>query len=411
MQSLLILGCGTAGTMAANRLRRRLGDDWQITVVDQNDQHVYQPALLFVPFGKYPPKRITKSRRAQLSPGIEFVQAEIERVETETNQVRLVGGRLLDYDWLLITTGTVVRPDQTPGLADGALWREKVFEFYTLDGALALRAALAKFTGGRLLVHITEMPIKCPIAPLEFVFLAEDHFRKRGIRHKVDITFVTPLDGAFTKPVASRMLGDLLEDRSIRTATDFNVEEIDNRRAELVAYDGRRLPFDLLVTVPLNMGAQYLIDSGLGDATGFVPVDKQTLRAEGHDNVFVLGDASNIPTSKAGSVAHFAVEEFEENFLAELEGRPLPHAFDGHANCFLETGRGQGLLLDFNYETEPLPGVYPAPLIGPMKLLKASRINHWGKLGFEWLYWQVLMRGRNLPVSTQMSMVGKKPEN
>lgn len=411
MQRLLILGGGTAGTMVANRLRRRLPDDWQISVVDRDDVHVYQPALLFIPFGTYPIKRITKSRKAQLAKGVEFVRGEITRLEPEANQVTLSDGRVLGYDWLVIASGSVPRPDQTPGMGDGALWRSKVFDFYTLDGAVALRKALAQFEGGRLLVHITEMPIKCPIAPLEFVFLAEDHFRKRGIRHKVDITFVTPLDGAFTKPVASRELGDLLEERSIRLATDFNVEQIDNAAAQLVSYDGRALPFDLLVTIPLHMGAQYLIDSGLGDATGFVPVDKQTLRSEAHDNIFVLGDASNIPTSKAGSVAHFAVEEFEVNFLAAIEGRELLKKFDGHANCFLESGRGQALLLDFNYETQPLPGSYPLPVAGPMRLLKATRINHWGKLAFEWLYWKILMRGGNLPVTTHMSMVGKKQED
>lgn len=391
-------------------MRRALPIDWQITVVDRDDVHIYQPALLFIPFGKYPIKRITRSRQTYLPDGVDFVQAEITRVDAEANQVLLAGGRRLDYDWLVIASGTVPRPDQTPGMADGALWRNKVFDFYTLDGAVALRDALGAFTGGKLLVHITEMPIKCPIAPLEFVLLAEDHFRKRGIRHKVDITFVTPLDGAFTKPVASRLLGNLLEDRSIRLATDFAVDRVDNDRAELVSYDGRRLGFDLLVSVPLNMGAQYLTDSGLGDEMGFVPVDKHTLRHQQHPNIFVLGDASNIPTSKAGSVAHFAVEDFEHNFLAAISDRALPKAFDGHANCFLESGRGQALLLDFNYDTQPLRGVYPLPLVGPMRLLATSVVNHWGKLLFEVLYWKVLMRGRGLPVSTHMSMQGKKQE-
>ena len=410
MRKLLILGGGTAGTMVANRLRRRLDTDWQVTVVDRDDTHIYQPALLFVPFGKYPVNRITRSRRAQLAAGVEFIRAEISRVDAPSNRVSLTDGRQLDYDWLVIASGSVPRPDQTPGMADGELWRKKVFDFYTLEGAVALREALRNFDGGRLLVHITEMPIKCPIAPLEFIFLAEDNFRQRGIRHKVDITFVTPLDGAFTKPVASRELAALLEDRSVRVATDFSIEQIDNQTCELVGFDGRRLGFDLLVTIPLHLGAQYLIDSGLADATGFVPVDKHTLRADGHDNIFVLGDASNIPTSKAGSVAHFAVEEFEENFLAAIVGQPLPKRFDGHANCFIESGRGQGLLLDFNYDTEPLRGSYPLPVAGPMRLLKPTRINHLGKIAFETLYWKVLMPGHNMPVNTHMSMVGKKQQ-
>ncbi|HNJ78161.1 MAG TPA: FAD/NAD(P)-binding oxidoreductase, partial [Marmoricola sp.] len=294
-------------------------------------------------------------------------------------------------------------------LLDPRIWRKSAFDFYTLEGATRLRDALAGFSEGRILVHISEMPIKCPVAPLEFAFLADDYFRKRRIRHKVDITYVTPLDGAFTKPVASKKLGGLLEDRSIRVQTDFAVESVDPEKKTLNSFDGRELPFDLLVTVPTNMGAQFVIDSGMGDDLGYVPVDKHTLLADGHDNIFVIGDATNVPTSKAGAVAHFEVEGFTDNFLAAISGQPLPNQFDGHANCFVEAGRGKALLLDFNYETEPLTGHFPAPFVGPMKLLGLSRVNHLGKLAFEHIYWNLLMKGRKLPVPTEMSMVGKVP--
>ncbi len=320
----------------------------------------------------------------------------------------LADGSELEYDWLVIASGSVPRPDLVPGMADGALWRDRVHDFYTFEGARALHDALEDFEEGRLLVHLSELPIKCPVAPLEFAFLVEDHYRQRGIRHKVDITYVTPLDGAFTKPVASETFGDLLTERSIRLAPDFVVERIDNEQQLLCAYDGRELPFDLLVTVPPHTGAQFVIDSGLGDDIGFVPVDKHTLRSVEHDRIFVLGDASDIPTSKAGSVAHFAAELFVDNFLAAVEGEPLPNAFDGHANCFIETGRGKAVLLDFNYDTEPLPGAFPAPGIGPMRLLRNTRINHLGKLAFEHVYWNLLLPGRKLPVPAEMSMAGKK---
>lgn len=416
MTDLLILGAGTAGTMVANRLRGQLDADWTVTVVDANDKHHYQPGYLFLPFGDATPERIEKSRRAQLRDGVVFVEGEITRVDPAARSVALADGRALAYDWLVIASGTQPRPDQTPGLTDPAIWyagmadptKASAFDFYTLEGATALRDKLASFEGGRILVHISEMPIKCPVAPLEFAFLADDYFRKRRIRHKVDITYVTPLDGAFTKPVASAALGDLLDDRSVRLAADFAVDRVDAEKQRLVAYDGRELDFDLLVTVPINMGAQFVIDSGLGDDMGFIPVDKQTLRAEADERIFVLGDATNVPTSKAGAVAHFEVDHFVENFRSAVRGESLTSLFDGHANCFVETGRGKALLLDFNYDTEPLTGVFPYAPVGPMKLLGESRLNHLGKLAFEQIYWKMLLPGRHLPVPTAMSMKGKK---
>ena len=408
MATLIILGGGTAGTMAANMLRRRLDTSWSITVIDRDDHHHYQPGYLFIPFWM-DPERVVKPRGAQIHDGIDVVHAEITGVRPEERAVDLADGRSLSYDWLVVATGAQPRPDLVPGMADGSLWRDRVHEFYSLEGAKALHDALESFEGGRLLVHISEMPIKCPVAPLEFAFLVEDHLRKRGIRHLVDITFVTPLDGAFTKPVAAATFGDLLEDRSIRIAPDFAVESIDNEASTLNSYDGRALPFDLLVTVPPHTGAPFLVGSELGDPMGWVPVDKHTLRAHADERIFVLGDASDIPTSKAGSVAHFSTELFVENFLAAVEGHELPESFDGHANCFLESGRGKAMLLDFNYETQPLKGSYPVPGIGPMSLLRNTRANHLGKLAFEQIYWNVLLPGHTMPVPATMSMAGKVP--
>jgi sulfide:quinone oxidoreductase len=292
----------------------------------------------------------------------------------------------------------------------GGQWRRSVFDFYTLDGATALRDRLADWPGGRLVVHVTEMPIKCPVAPLEFAFLSDAFFEARGMRDRVDITYVTPLDGAFTKPVASRRLGSMLAGRHIAVETDFVVERVDPESKQLVSMDERMVPFDLLVTVPLNMGADFIARSGLGDELNYVPVDKNTLQSKCHANIFVLGDASDIPTSKAGSVAHFATEIFTANFVDFVNGRPMTHAFDGHANCFVDSGHGRGLLIDFNYDTEPLPGRYPLPGVGPFALLDESRANHLGKLGFRWAYWHLLLKGRRMPVPTLMSMAGKHAE-
>jgi len=405
VQRLIILGAGTAGTMSANRLRSRL-PNWSITVVDRDDAHHYQPGYLFVPFGDLPPERLVKPRHDYLNDGIELVLGDVDRVDTDTNTVVLDDGRELRYDQLVIATGSHPRPDQTPGM-DGPLWHKDVFDFYTLEGTTALRNRLASWDGGRLVVHITEMPIKCPPAPLEFSFLADDFFRKRGMRDRVEIIYVTPLDGAFTKPIASATLGGMLKERKIHLEPDFVIERVDNDSHAIVSYDEREIPFDLLVTVPLHMGENFVGGSGLGDELNHVKVDPHTFQSRKHDNIFALGDAADLPTSKAGSVAHFAVDVFADNFVEHVAGRPMTHQFDGHANCFVESGNGKAMLLDFNYETEPLPGRFPVPGIGPLKLLAETRANHWGKRAFEWIYWHLLLPARPLPVSTDMSMRGK----
>ena len=408
-KSLVVLGAGTAGTMVANKLRHRLSkSDWKITVVDKTDIHDYQPGYLFIPFRMNTPEQIRKSKHAFIHDGIELVLADVDRVDAEARSVSLTDGRTLPYDYLVIASGTSPRPDQTPGML-GDEWHKSVGEFYTYEGSVALRDALDAFTGGRLVVHITELPFKCPVAPLEFTFLADDYLKGRGLRDRTELVFVTPLDGAFTKPVASKELGHLLKERGVTVETDFMVESIDQERKVLISYDEREVPYDQLVTIPLNMGADFVARSGLGDDLNYVPVDKHTSQSTQYPEIFALGDASNIPTSKAGSVAHFSVEVFVENFLELVAGKPMTHSFDGHANCFVESGQGKALLLDFNYDTEPLTGTFPIAKIGPMTLLKESRANHVGKLAFRHVYWNVLLPGRPIGLPAQMSMTGKIP--
>jgi sulfide:quinone oxidoreductase len=409
MRHLVILGAGTAGTTLANKLRARLAPAaWRITVVDRDDDHHYQPGYLFVPFGRLAPERLVRSRRGTLRPGIDLVIGEVDRVVPEERRVVLTDGELT-YDQLVIATGTHPRPDQTPGLDLEDATAHGIHSFYTLEGATALREALARFDGGRLVVQIVELPIKCPVAPLEFSFLVDAWLRERGgLRDRTELVYVTPLDGAFTKPIAAQRLGGMLDARGIVVEADFALERVDVDPTRLVSYDEREVPFDLLVTVPVNMGAPFVGRSGLGDDLDHVKVDPHTFLAAGHDDIFAIGDAANLPTSKAGSVAHFSVDVFIDNFDAHVAGRPLPHRFDGHANCFVESGDGKALLLDFNYDTEPLPGTFPFPRVGPLTLLGESRINHLGKLGFEWVYWHALLPGRPLPFPTHMPMAGKQ---
>jgi len=406
---IVVLGAGTGGTLIANRLRRRFRDrNAAITVIDQDDCHVYQPGLLFVPFGLVGPGEIVRPRHAQLLDGIAFQKSRVDSVVTDASEVRLADGAVLGYDVLIVATGAQLLPGETDGMT-GPGWMENVFTFYSPEGAAALHEALKRFTGGRLVVNIVDMPIKCPVAPLEFTFLADWYFQQRGMRDRVEITYVTPLDGAFTKPVASKTLGGLLADKHVALVTDFNTGEVDGAGGRLVSYDERVVPFDLLVTVPLHGGADFVGRSpGLGDELNFVPADEHTLQSHAAPNVFVLGDAANVPISKAGSVTHFEGAVLEENVARFLSGEPLDASYDGHANCFIETGFRKALLIDFNYDTEPLPGHFPGRA-GPLPLLKESRLNHLGKLMFQWLYWHALLPGRDLPgVASEMDLAGKR---
>jgi sulfide:quinone oxidoreductase len=393
---LLILGAGTAGTLMANHLRRRLSrSEWRLTVVDRSDRHLYQPGLLFLPFGTYDESQIVRPTRDFLPRGVEFRQAEVERVAPADKTVLLKNGESLGYDVLLVATGCRTAPEETEGML-GPKWRVNVHDFYTLDGARALRDKLAAFAGGRVVVHVHEMPIKCPVAPLEFTFLADTFFRERGLRDKVTLTYVTPLSGAFTKPKASKKLGHLLGDKGIELVADFVAEKVDQENDKLVCFDGREVPYDLLVTTPTNMGDEAVRRSGLGDDLDFIPTHKHTLQSLQHPDVFVIGDATNLPASKAGSVAHFESETLAENVLRHIRGEPLEEGFDGHSNCFIESGNGKALLIDFNYDYEPHEGNFPFAF-GPLKLLEESRLNHWGKLAFRHVYWHLLLKARPLP--------------
>ena len=410
MKKLLILGAGTGGTIMANKMRKKLPDtEWNITVIEREKSHFYQPGFLFIPFGYYQRKDIVKPGQKFLQKGVEVIYTENDRIDAGENKVVLKNGTQIEYDVLIIATGVRLAPDDTPGLR-GELWYKNIFDFYSIEGAEALAEFFKTWEGGNLVVDVADNPIKCPVAPLEFAFYADEFFTKKGIRDKVNITYVTPMSGAFTKPKASKLLGSLLGKKNINLIPDFFLGEVDNKNKKILDFGGREVPFDCLVVVPLHSGDTVVSKSGLGDEFGFVRANKNTLQSVLYQNIFVIGDAANCPASKAGSVAHFQADILEENILNYIENKPLTASFDGHSNCFIETGFGKGILIDFNYDTEPLPGLYPLPLVGPLKLLKESRINHFGKLMFKWIYWNILLPGRKLPVTSYMSMQGKKTD-
>jgi sulfide:quinone oxidoreductase len=406
---LLILGAGTAGTMMANRLRKALPKgEWPIAIVDQYPTHYYQPGFLFMPFGIYSGKDIIKPKEKFIPRGVHYVEAKIERIDAENNRVFLESREHIDYDVLILATGVKTAPDQVEGML-GDDWRKRVFDFYTFEGASALHNALRDWNGGKLVVHISEMPIKCPVAPLEFAFLADWCLTKRRLRSKTEIVYVTPLSSAFTKPIASKVLGHLLEEKQIKVVTDFNIAKIDNEQHKIVSWDDKEVDYDLLVTVPTNMGDAVIERSGLGDELNFVPTNRHTLQSKQHANIFVIGDATDLPASKAGSVAHFESEVLAENILHYIKGESLESQFDGHANCFIESGYHKAFLLDFNYDLEPVPGKYPLPFVGPLSLLRETRLNHFGKLAFKWVYWNELLKGVPMPgVDHRMSRLGKQ---
>ena len=408
MKQILILGAGTAGTMMSTHLRKALRKDtWNISVVDQEETHYYQPGFLFLPFDTYKPSQLKRKIEEFIPKGVNLIREKIDRVDNDNDKVLLQNGKEIPYDILIIATGCNIAPQEIDGM-EGDHWHKSVFDFYTFEGAKNLRDKLRAWEGGKLVVHISEMPIKCPVAPLEFAFLSDAFFTKKQMRDKVDITFVTPMSGAFTKPVATKELNYLLEEKNIKIVSDFNIEKVDAENSKILDYGGQEVEYDLLVTVPTNMGDTMIERSGFGDDLNYVPTDKETLQSKVKDNIFVIGDATNLPASKAGSVAHFQAEILTDNILSFIDQKPLKETFDGHSNCFIETGYDKALLIDFNYDQEPVKGTFPIPGIGPLKLLKESCLNHWGKLAFRWIYWNILLKGRPIPfVSNHMKTAGK----
>ncbi len=408
MKKLLILGAGTGGTIMANKMRKILArEEWEITIVDQNKTHYYQPGFLFIPFGIYTRADVIKPKTSFLPFGVNVIFEEIEKIDAPANHVLLKDGVSLRYDFLIIATGTRTFPEETPGMK-GPSWHKNIFDFYSIEGALALSDFFKTWQGGELVLNIAEIPIKCPVAPLEFVMYADAFFVERGLRHQVNITYVTPMSGAFTKPRASKVLGNMLEDKNIRIVPDFYLEKVDSERNVIISYDEREIPYDCLVTIPVHKGDPVIGRSGLGDDMDFAKANKYTLQSDLFSNIFVIGDAGNFPTSKAGSVVHFQSEVLTENLLCAIEKRPFTASSDGHSNCYIETGFGKGTLIDFNYDTEPLPGSFPFPGIGPFGLLKETRTNHYGKLMFRWIYWHILVKGKEMPIDSQITMAGKK---
>ncbi len=408
MKKILILGSGAGGTIAANKLRKELSpSEWQITIIDNDEMHHYQPGWLFIPFGIYTAEDCMKPKRDFIPKGVNFILDEVVGVDPDNRRVECKKGKY-NYDWLIIATGCRIAPEEVEGLEE---WtpdpKSKVHTFFTLESAVALRKKMKYFRGGKVVFNIAEMPHKCPVVPIEFIFMADWYFKELGVRDKTEIEFVTPNTGIFTKPIATRVLSVAAEEKGIKVTTDFHLAGVDQEKGIIESASGGEVNYDLMVSTMPNLGADYVDESGLGDGMGYVLTDNHTLQAEKWDRIYVVGDATNVPTSKAGSVAHYEAEIVVENILLEIDGQEPKPAFDGHSTCFIVSGHDKAYLFDFNYKTEPLPGKYPFPGLGPFDLVGESYVNYWGKMMFKWVYWNLLLPGEDLPLEPQMTMAGK----
>jgi sulfide:quinone oxidoreductase len=377
MKNIVILGAGTGGAITANNLAYRLSDEIRsgnvkITVIDKNEYHYYQPGFLFIALSLMTPKEITRHVKSVLVPGINFIKDEVSRVDLNNRIVYTMSGKQLNYDYLVISTGARLDLDSVPGI-------KGVDHFYSLDAALRLRDKITKFEGGNIVVTVGGLPYKCPPAPLEMTFLLESYFRKIGKRNNVEITYAYPLPRVFTIQNVSDVTAKLLEERGVKTSLMFNVESIDTEKREIKSVEGETLKYDLAIVIPPHKGAEVIEKSGIGDEEGWIPTDKYTLNIKGHDDAYAIGDATNIPTSKAGSVADFEASVVVSRIVDDLQGVKPNKVYDGRTICFLVTGIGEGTMLVFDYNNMPNPS-------------PPSFACYWTKLAYNKLYWSMTVK-------------------
>jgi sulfide:quinone oxidoreductase len=391
--------------MVASKLRKELSEgEWEITIIDHDELHHYQPGWLFIPFGVYGEEDCVKPKREFIPPGVEFVLDEVVGVNPDKREVEGQKGRY-NYDWLVIASGCHIVPEEVEGMMDD--WYGDVHTFYTLEGAAELRKKLKYFNSGRVVLNMAEFPYKCPVAPIEFVFMADWFFEVNGVRNDIEIEMVTPMGDIFTKPMATKTLRTIADQKNIKVTPNFDIAQVNAKEKTIESHKGDKVPYDLLVTVPPNFGAQYIENSNMGDPMNYVDTDHFTLRAKGYENIYVVGDATNVPASKAGATAHYESDTVTENVVREIEGQEPKPTYDGHTTCFICSGYDKAVLIDFNYKVEPLGGKFPFPGLGPFSLLGDSNINYWGKMMFKWVYWNMMLKGLDLPLEAQFTMAGK----
>jgi sulfide:quinone oxidoreductase len=374
--TILILGGGVGGTLTANLLAHRLTrKQARIILVDRSGWHSFQPSWLNVPFGGEPPEKYERAERQLLDRMVELVIADVAHVLPEEHRVELVDGARLQYDTLVIATGATMAPEVLPGFAEGAQ------HFYNAEAALQLHATLRAFQGGPVVVGVSELPVKAPPAPIEFAFLLDKELRRRGLREQSPITFVAP-DQLLFPPYASvaDFVLTLFAERGIVADLSFAPAAIDPERRVLRSHGRQELPYALLVLAPPQRGAAFISASGLGDAQGWVPTDRETLQALAHPDIYVIGDANDLPVAKSGAAAHFEARVVARRIIGAVRGQPDDSRYNGQVMCFLETGNNQATQLIFDYTRPPQP---PAP----------NAYFHYEKALLNRAYWHLVPTG------------------
>ncbi len=371
---VVIIGAGTGGTIVANRLNKKLGKRANITVIDPTFKHIYQPGYLFVMVGREKPENLVKDSRKLLPKRANLVQDKVIRVDTQKQTVITEKSGEFHYDYLVLASGSRIVPEELEW------WDDSIHHFYRGDAALKLYHALENFKGGKIVIGISDLPYKCPPAPIEAAFLIDDYFRRKKMRDKVKITYASPLNRAFSIETTNTVVEPLLEKRGIEVIKFFNVDEADTKEKVLYSVEGEELEYDLLILVPPHKGQQYLIESGLSDKDGWVPVDKHTLQVEGHPNIYAIGDTTNLPISKAGSAAHHEAPVIVKNIARQVKNEPPKPDFHGHVQCFFVTKWGSSMFVDFDYDRPPKPG-------------KSRKHWWWFKRIFKPFYFKLVLKG------------------
>lgn len=375
MKRILVLGGGTGGCLIANHLAKHLGRrEAEITVITDSPRHVYQPGWLYLPFGWAKAEKLVRPVRGLLASRIELLIDAVTRLDPKQQKVYTDSGRVLDFDYLVIATGSHVHPELVPGLAEGT------DHFYTEPAALKLQQKLMELKRGKVLVGIGGLPYKCPVAPLEFTFLLDDYLRRKGVRDQVQIKYTFPINSVFTIPTVATMAERKLREKGVEIETFFNVERVDASRKIVETLEGSEEAYDLAVFIPPHKGAPFLRGNPVADADGWVQVDRSTLQVKDFPAIYSLGDTTHLPISKAGSTAHYEGPVIAEHITAAVRGSVAhgKHAtFNGHVQCFLEVGEDKATLLDFDYS-------------GPPQLAEPSTLVHYGKLAFNKAYWHLV---------------------